>query len=130
VGYVNLIKSNMKKLIVDIDNTLCKTENGDYKNSIVVNEVLLKLIEYKKLGFEIILFTSRNMRTYQNNLGKINLNTIPILAGWIKKNKIPCDELYIGKPWCGTEGFYIDDKSIRPDEFISKSYSEIKKIID
>ena len=51
----------MKKLIVDIDNTICETKNGDYKNSIIKEPVLLKLIEYKKNGFEIILFTSRNM---------------------------------------------------------------------
>jgi capsule biosynthesis phosphatase len=31
----------------------------------------------------------------------------------------------MAKPWCGFEGFYIDDKAIRPSEFISKSYEEI-----
>jgi len=120
----------MKKLIVDIDNTICETVNGDYENSTIKQSVLLKLIEYKNKGFEIILFTSRNMRTYKNNIGKINLYTIPVIVEWINNNNIPCDELHVGKPWCGLEGFYIDDKSIRPSEFISKDYEEIKKLID
>tara|TARA_B110000503_G_scaffold12539_1_gene17058 strand:+ start:1771 stop:2133 length:363 start_codon:yes stop_codon:yes gene_type:complete len=119
----------MKKLIVDIDNTICKTQNGDYKNAVVIEPVLLKLIEYKKNGFQIVLHTSRNMRTHGNNIGKINLHTIPVLVEWINANDIPCDELHVGKPWCGFEGFYIDDKSIRPSEFISKDYDEIKRLI-
>ena len=119
----------MKKLIVDIDNTICTTHNGDYPNSKVKMDVVKRLREYKKSGFEIVLFTSRNMRTYDNNIGKINLYTLPIIVDWLKKHEVPCDELYVGKPWCGVDGFYIDDKSIRPDEFTNLSFEEIKKII-
>ena len=119
----------MKNLIVDIDNTICTTNNGDYINSEAKLEVVKKLREYQKNGFKIVLFTSRNMRTYNNNIGKINLYTLPIIVDWLKRHDIPCDELYVGKPWCGTDGFYIDDKSIRPDEFIDFSYQKIKKIL-
>lgn len=120
----------MKKLIVDIDNTICETTDGKYSESIVKLDVVNKLREYSSHGFEIILFTSRNMRTYSNNIGKINLFTIPIIVNWLRQHNIPCDELYVGKPWCGMDGFYIDDKAIRPDEFINLSYEEIKKIIE
>ena len=119
----------MKKLIVDIDKTICTTVDGDYANSQVKTEVLNKLLEYKENGFEIILFTSRNMKTHKNNIGKINLYTIPIIVNWLEKYNIPCDELHVGKPWCGYDGFYIDDKAIRPDEFTNLTYAEIKKII-
>lgn len=120
----------MKKLIVDIDNTICKTINGEYEKASVILPVVKKLIEYSDKGFEIILHTSRNMRTYNNNIGKINLEMIPVLVKWLKKNNIPCDELHVGKPWCGFDGFYIDDKSIRPSEFISMEYDEIIKKIE
>ena len=119
----------MKKLIVDIDNTICKTSEGEYENATIILPVVKKLIEYRNKGFEIILHTSRNMRTYNNNVGKINLEMIPVLVKWLKQNNIPCDELHVGKPWCGFEGFYIDDKSIRPSEFISMEYGEIIKKI-
>lgn len=127
---ITMKSKSMKKLVVDIDNTICVTESGKYNESSVKHDVVKKLNLYKDNGFEIILFTSRNMRTYKNNIGKINLYTIPVLVNWLNKNDIPCDELYVGKPWCGHDGFYIDDKSLRPDEFLNMSYDEIKKIIN
>ncbi|HFM3427384.1 TPA: capsular biosynthesis protein, partial [Escherichia coli] len=45
-----------------------------------------------------------------------------------EKNNVPYDEIYVGKPWCGHEGFYVDDKAIRPNEFVNLSYNEIKKL--
>ena len=118
----------MKKLVIDIDNTLCKTNNGDYVNSTLIIPVIEKLRQYKSIGFEIILHTSRNMRTYNGNIGKINSNTIPILVDWLKNN-IPYDELIVGKPWCGFDGFYVDDRAIRPSEFINNDLEQITSIL-
>jgi capsule biosynthesis phosphatase len=36
----------------------------------------------------------------------------------------------VGKPWCGEEGFIVDDKAIRPDEFVNHDYEYIKKLIE
>lgn len=119
----------MKNLVIDIDKTLTLGDNKDY-NLVSPNlEIVNKVKEYKKSGFNIILYTARNMRTHENNLGKINAKTLPIIFKWLEKHTIPFDEIYVGKPWCGDEGFYVDDKSIRPDEFINKTYSEILNII-
>ena len=65
------------------------------------------------------------MRTHNGNIGKITAQTLPIVISWLNKHSIPFDEIYIGKPWCGTDGFYVDDKAIRPDEFARMSYDEI-----
>ena len=118
----------MKRIIFDLDETLCTTVNGQYSNSTPLTEVIGKLREYKQLGFEIVINTSRNMRTYEGCVGKINKNTLPVIIDWLDKHKVPYDEIYVGKPWCGTEGFYVDDKAIRPDELVNLSYEEIKKI--
>lgn len=119
----------MKNLVIDIDKTLTLGDNKDY-NLVSPNMVVVdKVKEYKKNGFNIILFTARNMRTHENNVGKINAKTLPIIFKWLEKHDIPCDEIYVGKPWCGNDGFYVDDKAIRPDEFITKSYEEITKLI-
>jgi len=37
--------------------------------------MLAKLREYRSAGFYIILYTSRNMRTYGGNIGLIMANT-------------------------------------------------------
>ena len=120
----------MKRLIVDLDDTISKTENGDYCNSKPIREIVDKLKEYSSLGFEIVIHSSRNMRTYESNLGKINIHTLPNIIEWLNNNQVPFDEVYVGKPWCGFDGFYIDDKSIRPSEFVKYSYDEIRILLD
>lgn len=119
----------MKRLIVDLDDTVSITIKGDYINSSPVPEIIAKLKEYKEEGFEIVINSSRNMRTYESNLGKINIYTLPNIIDWLRKHDVPFDEVYVGKPWCGFDGFYIDDKSIRPSEFLKYSYNEIQDIL-
>lgn len=119
----------MKRLVVDIDDTIARTENGDYANSKVIEAMRSQLVAYQKAGFEIILNSARNMRTYEGNTGKITAKTVPTLVAWLDKNTIPYDEIHIGKPWCGHDGFYVDDKAIRPDEFLTLNYDELKTLL-
>jgi len=121
---------NMKRLIIDLDDTICSTLKGDYENSKPNQLVIDKIRKYKNEGFEIVIHSSRNMRTYEGNVGKINIHTLPNIINWLNKNNVPFDEIMIGKPWCGFDGFYVDDKSIRPSEFIENSYDEIKLLLD
>lgn len=120
----------MKRLIFDLDDTLSATTNGDYANAKPIAPMIEKLREYHKMGFTIVINTSRNMRTYEGNVGKINKNTLPIIIEWLNQHNVPFDEIYTGKPWCGFEGFYIDDKAIRPSEFLALSYEEIQQLLE
>jgi capsule biosynthesis phosphatase len=115
----------MKRLIVDLDDTISITVEGDYANSVPIQPFIESLHKYKELGFVIVINSSRNMRSYDSNLGKINVYTLPNIVEWLRKFNVPFDEVYVGKPWCGFDGFYIDDKSIRPSEFVKMSYEEI-----
>ena len=119
----------MKKIVIDLDDTISKTVNGDYKNSQPITEVINLLRNYRENGFEIAISTSRNMRTFNGSIGKINAITLPIITEWLDTHKVPYDEIQIGKPWCGDGGFYVDDKAIRPSEFLKYSYEEILAII-
>lgn len=122
--------SKSPSLIFDIDNTICTTENGDYANS-VPNPSIVELIRLRKdEGFYIVLFTSRNMRSYDGSIGKINKFTVPVLVDWLSKHEIPYDELIVGKPWPGPDGYYIDDRSIRPSEFLTLSHEQILSLLD
>ncbi|OEF29482.1 HAD-IIIC family phosphatase [Vibrio rumoiensis] len=119
----------MKRLIVDLDGTITKADTSDYHNVSPNNGVIKKLREYKNQGFIITISTARNMRTYEGNVGKINIYTLPIITEWLDKHDVPYDEVLVGKPWCGTEGFYIDDRAIRPSEFTSMTLEEIHDMI-
>ena len=120
----------MKKLIVDLDGTLTQANTSDYKNVAPREDVIATLRNYHQQGFEIVIATARNMRTFSGNVGKINIHTLPIITEWLEKHNVPYDEIIVGKPWCGNDGFYIDDKAVRPSEFASMSYDEITDLLD
>ena len=120
----------MKTLVVDLDDTICSKVIGEeYCNARPNLELIEKLKDYKKLGFRIVINTSRNMRTYRGNIGEINKYTLPVIVQWLDKHLPFYDEIYVGKPWCGFEGFYIDDRAVRPSEVIKNSYSQILDIL-
>lgn len=118
-------------LVVDIDGTLCgiKASGQSYADLVPHQAMLNKLAEYQQKGYRILLYTSRNMNTYKNNLGEINKHTAPVLIEWLAKWEVPYDEILFGKPWPRKHGFYIDDRSIRPDEFLNLSEEEIQKLL-
>ena len=52
-----------------------------------------------------------------------------LVLSWLDRHDVPYDELHVGKPWSGKGGFCVDDKAIRPDEFLKLSYDEIRAIV-
>ena len=120
----------MKRIVVDLDDTITKHDPSlSYSDKEPDLMLIARLREYKAAGFEIAIQTARNMRTYNNSVGKITAHTLPVIIDWLRKHDVPYDEIYIGKPWCGLEGFYIDDRAIRPSEFLSLSLEEIQALI-
>ncbi|WP_036172057.1 capsular biosynthesis protein [Massilia sp. 9096] len=119
----------MKRLIIDLDDTITLSAQDGYENALPNLALVARLREYQADGFEIVISTSRNVRTYDGNIGKINAYTLPVIVAWLEKHAVPFDEIHVGKPWCGREGFYVDDKSIRPSEFLRHSLSDIHALL-
>ena len=118
-------------IVMDVDGTLCLKKRPDQSYDEVAPNppVVERLREYRASGFYVILATSRNMNSYEGNIGLITANTAKVLMAWLDRHDIPYDELHVGKPWAGRDGFYVDDKAIRPDEFTRMSYEEILAIV-
>jgi capsule biosynthesis phosphatase len=118
-------------LVMDVDGTLCAKRQPDqsYDEVEPMLDVIATLREYSTQGFYVILASSRNMNTYDGNVGLITANTAKTLMAWLDRHDVPYDEIHIGKPWCGIGGFCVDDKAIRPDEFLKLSYEEIRDIV-
>lgn len=116
--------------VFDIDGTLCpiKKKEERYEDLIPYANMVEKIRYYKTNGAKIILLTSRNMNSYNGNIGVINKNTAKILLAWLDKWDIPYDEIIYGKPWPGHKGFYVDDRTVRPDEFLNCSVEEMDSI--
>lgn len=122
--------NDKKRIVMDIDGVLAKKDKNSYEEKEVDEKILEKLREYSRKDFYIILYTARNMNTHEGRIGKINAETAPVLLDWLEKHDIPYDEIHYGKPWCGHEGFYVDDKAIRPSEFEKMSHKEIRELVE
>ena len=116
--------------VFDVDGTLCPIKKPDekYEDLIPYPEIVKKIQDMKKEGARIIICSSRNMRTYENNIGLINANTAPVMIEWLKKWEIPFDEIIFGKPWAGKKGFYVDDRTVRPREFAELTTDQMDEL--
>ena len=110
-----------RTLVVDIDKTICESPpEKDYSKCKPIEDVCTKLRDENNKGTYIILYTSRNVRTFKGNIGLINKHTNILLNKWLENNNIPYDEIYFNKPWGFGDLKYIDDKFLSIEEF--KSY--------
>ena len=120
----------MKRLVFDLDGTLTHDDKAvGYAERAPNLAVVEKLRAYHAEGFEIVICSARNMQTYAGQVGKINANTLPVILDWLARHDIPYDELHVGKPWCGEDGFYVDDKAVRPSEFLTLGHDEIRALL-
>ncbi len=116
--------------VFDIDGTICpiKKKEERYEDLVPYKEIVDKIRYYKDNGAKIVLYTSRNMNSYNGNIGLINKNTAVVLHEWLEKWDIPYDEIVFGKVWPGHKGFYVDDRTVRPDEFLNNTSEELEQI--
>jgi capsule biosynthesis phosphatase len=107
--------------VIDIDDTLCKTEtiNGkrDYSTSIPFPDMIWRVNSFHEQGHKIILFTARQVNTYKGDIDLIHKHTKPVLEKWLKDHKVKYDELIFGKPW-GENVVYVDDKALTTTQFL------------
>jgi capsule biosynthesis phosphatase len=121
----------MKRLVIDLDGTITQDDPvRAYSEKLPDLRVVARMRDYKAMGFTIVVHTARSMRSFENSVGLIAAHTLPVIIDWLKANDIPYDEIHIGKPWCGTDGFYVDDRAIRPGEFVSLSLGQIHTLLE
>lgn len=119
-------------LVMDVDGTLCdiKEPGQSYADVPPVQAVLDRLADYRRQGFRVVLYTSRNMRSFGGNTGEIAAKTLPVLVDWLARHGVEYDEIHIGKPWPGVGGFYVDDRTVRPSEFVALDYPQVLRLIN
>lgn len=120
----------MKIIVIDLDGTLTIDDpEVAYEERLPRTDVIEKLRSFRSDGYRIIVNTARNMRTHAGNIGVINVQTLPVILRWLELHEVPFDEVIVGKPWCGFDGFYVDDRAIRPDEFVELDPAQIRRLI-
>jgi capsule biosynthesis phosphatase len=119
-------------LVVDVDGTLAgpPASPGDYRTCPPNLELVQALRELRQGGWRIVLDTARTMRTHRGNIGIINATTLPVLVDWLLQHNIPYDEIHVGKPWPAHRGFVIDDRAVRPTEFLELGAERVGALLD
>jgi capsule biosynthesis phosphatase len=100
------------KICVDLDGTICEniSPGVSYKDVLPLPGAVDTLEELKQRGYYIVIFTARNMRACDNNIGRIMARQGKIVIDWLDKYGVPYDELRFGKPHVD---YFIDDKGIK-----------------
>lgn len=105
-------------LVLDLDKTLCtKKQSNESYSEVLPKEDLADIINtLHNNGAEVIIESARNMLTQNNNEAKVIKNVGLTTLQWLSDNHIDYDGIKFGKTM-GT--CYIDDKALRPKEFIA-----------
>lgn len=96
------------RICFDLDNTLVTHPDtpGDYTTVRPITQNIKYAQFLQSLGCTVIIYTARRMKTHNGNVGAIVSDVGKTTLDTIDKYKIPCDELYFGKPYAHV---YIDD---------------------
>jgi capsule biosynthesis phosphatase len=106
-------KNDKLRICFDLDNTLVSYPDvqGDYA-TVKPNTKTIRICQYlKSLGYHIIIYTARRMKTHHGNIGACIADIGPITIETLNKFNIPYDEIHFGKPYAD---FYIDDLGLDP----------------
>jgi hypothetical protein len=109
----------MMRWVLDLDNTLVRTEGSDYKNSTPIPAAVAKVQEYKRRGDHIIIMTARGSGSKKD---------------WRKFTEkqllefgIPFDQLIVGlKP--GGVDVFVDDKAINALDWLADEKRALSRI--
>ena len=111
-------------LVVDLDNTLCteKTSGESYSDVKPYKNIVQAINEVHNNGGEVIIESARNMLTQNHNESKVIKNVGLTTLEWLNDNNIQYDGFKFGKT---IGSCYIDDKALRPKEFM-KIYNSLE----
>tara|TARA_E500000178_G_scaffold355997_1_gene430984 strand:- start:2023 stop:2382 length:360 start_codon:yes stop_codon:yes gene_type:complete len=111
-----------KTFLIDIDNTICKTNKNYYELSKPYKSRIVIINKLYDQGHTIKFFTSRYMGRSKENQKKAKFKGYLLTKNQLKKWKCKYNQLIFGKP---SHDISIDDKSL----FYKKNwYKEIDKI--
>lgn len=110
---------NVHTYVIDVDGTLAHEPMipGNYATCQPNTKMINKVNKLYEKGHTIILFTSRGMRSYKEDIIDIHIHVKPVLIDWLVTFDVKYTKLVMGKPW-GPNVHYIDDKNMTFEEFL------------
>lgn len=106
-----------RRIIVDVDETLCSVINRDFINAIPNQDVINKVNEYYDNGYEIVISTARGQNSCKTP-EEMQKKYKEVTEEWLKRAGVKYHILEIG--YKHNADMYVDDKAITPEEFVKK----------
>lgn len=105
-----------KKLVLDLDNTLCSQEHSDtYAFAAPRKEVILSVNQFHRQGGFVVIHTARGMETFGGDVPLIEKRYRVMTENWLQNAGVEYDQLIFGKP---SGDYYVDDKGMSIEDFV------------
>ena len=111
-----------KRLVVDFDDTLFFTKNRDWENAEPNLELIEKINGLYEEGWRVDIFTARGSISCDSR-EQAKEKYLNGMLRLLEKYNVMYHEISFEKPLAA---YYIDDKSITPEEFIKKDFKQLQ----
>lgn len=110
----------IKKIVIDLDGTLCTQEStGTYQLAKPKLDMIKRVNELWTEGWTVLIFTARGMNTFDGDIEKIESNYRELTENWLKENRVCYNKLQFGKP---SGDYYVDDKCLTFADFLRGNF--------
>lgn len=105
-----------RRIVCDIDDTISLTLNRDWNNAKPIQSVIDKINTFYDNGWEVYLITARGQLSCNGDVQSAENKYRKSLEEWLVKHGVKYHVLSFNKILAQ---YYIDDKGLRPDEFVN-----------
>jgi len=112
-----------KRVIVDFDDTIAITTTRDWETAEPIWPTINKINNLHDKGWEIWIVTARGQLSCNGDFQKADKKYRKVIEDWLKKHSVKYHILSFEKRLAS---YYIDDKALRPEEFVDLEIREIK----
>ena len=116
------MKSKLKIICFDLDNTICKTKKNFYKKSLPIKKNIKFINKLYEDGFYIKIFTARFMGRSNENVKLAKKKGFKFTKLQLKSWGLKYNELIFGKP---SYDIFVDDKSLFFEKNWDKKLTEL-----
>lgn len=105
-----------KRIICDLDDTICRTLNRDWVNAEPITPVIEKINRLYDYGWDIWIVTARGQLSCNGDSEKADKKYRSQIEEWLKKHGVKYHKLSFQKKLAT---YYIDDKNLTPEQFVN-----------
>lgn len=117
----------MRRLVLDLDDILAAADGQD--DADLCGSLAARIGAYREMGFKIVLTSSGDLLSQWGDPRQAATAPTALLRR-LDELGIACDEIVLTRPPAGQTTLVLDDKAITPEEFLTRDYAQICRMVD